>query len=613
MVVSRSTLTRALWLPVAAALLFGCVAARSGDVISTIAGAGGETKDNGDGGPALAASLLYPSCLGVTSNGNLCIATQGRVRLVTAPIPPGVINTIAGGGSSTADNVAATTAALDAPTGLAVGQTTGDIYVASASVVRRLRWDAASNGYLILTVAGGGAQTRDTLKEGILAVGNPAATNNMGDLLGAYLVITGIAVDPAERFLYIACNAAVRRVDLQTGRIYTVAGITALPKAATTPPDAPAGTLDVNTAYNQTGFAGDGGPANAAKLSGASGMAFDAAGNLLVADTGNSRIRRIAAAGGAIDPATSVISTVAGSDASTLGDGAAATAAGLPSPTAVALDPAGNIFIVSGYRLRRVDAASGNISTIAGTGVQGLYGDGGLATNAMISATTGLAYDATAGCVYIDARPFCRVQRVGPPISGLATTDSDGDGFPDTVETLAGSSPSDATSTPFGGKAGTRVAMDRAYRTKITINLKTPAKSQIQMLNMLSDAAIANLSGKVIVDLAGVAKLLQADGKNSAKAADRSAWLRLSQRKQDWNGTLTSFSFLSLNMRADFSGPASLNLTPFQSASYGSAGPRAVPVAIYVIDTATIYWTCDQVTVNAWRTSSGTLKALKVK
>jgi sugar lactone lactonase YvrE len=135
-------------------------------------------------------------------------------------------------------------------------------------------------------------------------------------------------------------------------------------------------------------------------------VALDAAGNLYIADRDNNRVRRISAA-------TGIITTVAGTGALGYGgDGGPATSAILNRPIAVALDGAGNLYIADWFnnRVRKVDT-TGVITTVAGTGTAGFAGDGGAATSALLRDPTGVAVDA-AGNLYIADRVNARVRRV---------------------------------------------------------------------------------------------------------------------------------------------------------------------------------------------------------
>jgi trimeric autotransporter adhesin len=162
------------------------------------------------------------------------------------------------------------------------------------------------------------------------------------------------------------------------------------------------------------GFGGDGGPATDAEIASPSGLATDAAGNLYIADNGNNRIRKVDVNG--------VITTVAGGGASGLGDGGPATNAELVSPVGVALDAAGNLYIAdSGNgRIRKVDV-NGVITTVAGGGVGNIYsvGDGGPATNAWLSSPVGVALDAP-GNLYIADSGNGRIRKVD--VNGVITT-----------------------------------------------------------------------------------------------------------------------------------------------------------------------------------------------
>jgi trimeric autotransporter adhesin len=146
-----------------------------------------------------------------------------------------------------------------------------------------------------------------------------------------------------------------------------------------------------NTVMSHTG---DGGPASAATMVRPAGIAFDAAGNLYIADGQGNDIRKISASG--------IISTVAGTDtAGYSGDGGQATAAMLNDPIGVAVDNIGNIYVAdSGNNVIRKINTSGVISTFAGTGVSGYSGDGGPAINAKLAGPIGIAADA-AGNIFV--------------------------------------------------------------------------------------------------------------------------------------------------------------------------------------------------------------------
>ena len=123
-------------------------------------------------------------------------------------------------------------------------------------------------------------------------------------------------------------------------------------------------------------------------------MAVDAQGNLYIADTGNNRIRRV-------DAATGVITTVAGDGTNRFGgDGGPAVNASLSSPRGVAVDAAGNLFLTDTFnsRIRRVDVGTGVITTVAGNGSIWGVEDGGPATNAPWVSPTGWRWTRRATC-----------------------------------------------------------------------------------------------------------------------------------------------------------------------------------------------------------------------
>jgi len=177
------------------------------------------------------------------------------------------------------------------------------------------------------------------------------------------------------------------------------------------------------------GSGGDGGPATAAEFRGPNRLVLDTAGNLFIADSSGNKIRRA-------DAATGIITTVAGTGASGFGgDGGLATVAELNLPRGLVVDAAGNLFIADTFnnRIRRVDATTGIITTVAGTGTGagfgagagGFSGDGGLATAAELDFPQALAMDA-AGDLFIADAANNRIRRVDAT-TGIITTVATGE------------------------------------------------------------------------------------------------------------------------------------------------------------------------------------------
>ena len=351
------------------------VDAASGN-ISTIAGTGTQGF-SGDGGPAAAAQLSFPYGTAVDGAGNLYIADKEnqRIRKVDAA---GNISTFAGSGT-TGDGGAASAAQLRQARGIAADDT-GNLYIAGRHRIRRV--DAASG--VISTIAGTGAA-------GFGGDGGPAAAAQLN-------FPHQLSVDGAGN-VYIADrdNQRIRKVDAATGDISTIAGTGA------------------------GGFGGDGGPAAAAQLNAPSDATLDAAGNVYIADRINQRIRKV-------DAASGVISTIAGTGAGGFGgDGGPAAAAQFNFPNSAALDAAGNVYIADreNHRIRRVDAASGEISTVAGTGEAGFSGDGGPAAAAQLRLPRDTAVDA-AGNLYIADTNNRRIRKVDAATGNISTIAGNG-------------------------------------------------------------------------------------------------------------------------------------------------------------------------------------------
>jgi photosystem II stability/assembly factor-like uncharacterized protein len=187
------------------------------------------------------------------------------------------------------------------------------------------------------------------------------------------------------------------------------------------------GKLETVAGTGVAGFAGDGGPAMNAELAFPSGVAVNRNGDIFIADYQNCRIRKI-------DAKTQVITTIAGSgECASKGDGGPAIQASLNYPGSMALDSAGNLFFVEGAtdRVRRIDA-HGIITTYAGTG-QGYSGDGGPATKATLNNPAGLAVDSE-GALYISEYVNNRIRRVDP-MTHIITTIA-GNGTPRRIDVV---------------------------------------------------------------------------------------------------------------------------------------------------------------------------------
>jgi uncharacterized protein (TIGR03437 family) len=351
--------------------------------ISTVAG-NGTNGFSGDGSTAINAEMNSPTGLALDSAGNLYIADSlnCRIRKVTSG---GNISTIVGNGtlSYSGDGGLASQAQLNAPQGVAA-DAAGNLYVADTlnNVVRKV----SPNG-TIANFAGNG---------GVGSSGDGSAATS-AQLHGPQ----GLAVDASGNvFIADTLNAKVRKVSA-SGIISTVAG---------------SGT---------PGYGGDGGAAASAQLNLPIGVAVDSSGNLYIADFGNSRVREVSASG--------AITTVAGSGSNGYsGDGGQAVKAQLNGPQGVAVDAAGDLFIAdTENNLIREVTPGGVISTVAGNGVSGYSGDGGLATSAQVGNPVSVTVDAAGNIYTVDAS--ARVRQVYPngriaTIAGNGSLGYSGDG-----------------------------------------------------------------------------------------------------------------------------------------------------------------------------------------
>ncbi len=289
-----------------------------------------------------------------------------------------IITTIAGNGTAgfSGDGGVATSALFNKTYSVALDKS-GNVYVVD-QVNNRIRKITSSTGF-VTTVAGNGIA-------GFSGDGGLATNANLNQP-------TDVAVDNSGN-LYISdyFNYRIRKVSASTGLITTIAG---------------------------TGigiFNGDGIVATSANIGSPTGIALDKLGNVYFSDNYTSRVRKV-------NTSTGIISTVAGTGtAGFSGDGGAAATANINQPYAVAVDSVGNVYIAdyTNQRIRKVDAASGVITTIAGTGTAGFDGDGGIATAAKIYYPAGIKVDSY-GNIFIPDASYQRIRKIDKSTGVIST------------------------------------------------------------------------------------------------------------------------------------------------------------------------------------------------
>ena len=312
--------------------------------VSTVAG-NGTAGFSGDGGPASASRLNQPRDSAIGPDGSVYVADtyNNRIRRIA---PDGTVTTFAGNGNASynGDSRPATTASVSWPHDVTV-DSAGVVYIADSDHhrIRRVGLDG-----VITTIAG---------------TGTPGSTGEGGPATSARLKNPKTVAVFGDGLYTAGLDNLVRRIDLTSGIITTVAGTGA------------------------AGYSGDGGSARLARLNGPQRLELDPLGNLYVADTLNHVVRRV-------DAATGVIRTVAGTGGAEglRGDNGPATAALLDHPRGLTLEGPSILYIADSdnHRVRMVDLVTGTIITVAGTSA-GYAGNGGTAGSSRLRQPRGLS------------------------------------------------------------------------------------------------------------------------------------------------------------------------------------------------------------------------------
>ena len=346
--------------------------------ITTIAG-NGTGGFYGDGGVATNAELYVPGQLIVDENGNIYLTDASNNRIRKINNSTGFISTVAGNGTAgyNGDNIAATNATLDHPSGIALDKS-GNIFVTDF-FNNRVRKITTSG--VISTIAGNGGV-------GFSGDNVQATSATIGDPLG-------IDLDTSGNIYFTDGNQRVRKVST-SGIITTVAG------------------------NGSAGYGGDGGQATLTMLHNPHGIHVDCEGNIYIADMDNRRVRKVSPTG--------EISTIAGDGLSGYsGDGFNATSARI-YPTDIVKDKFGNIFVsdFGSSTIRRI-SVDNIITTIVGNGIMGYNGDNISATNCKLYQPFGVALD-TCENIYIADSYNHRIRKVTYPSCNYLTV-------PDIVQT----------------------------------------------------------------------------------------------------------------------------------------------------------------------------------
>ncbi len=368
---------------------------------------------HGDGGPASEAGFFHNEHLAFDSNGDLYVCDNSNNRIRKIDMETGIITTVLGNGmpASNGDGGPATEASTLMPDALCF-DVQDNMYVGEKYGYKVRKVDAETG--IVTTLVGNGVPGYG--EEGL--PGSETACNS---------VEAGIWADPNGTVFWCDCSGRVRRYDGATGIVTTVLGGTSVhdgepatdgflcaPQSVSTGPDGQIFIADMMTHRvrgidPETGvirtvagngaraYGGDGGPADKAYLSNPNDVSTDSKGRVVIADTRHGYVRRVDADG--------TISTIAGTGLQwDKGDGGPAVSACFMETHAVAHGPNDDIYVADATigRIRKIDASTGIITTVAGTGSPGYSGDGGPAVGARIGAPTNIRFDAAGNMYFAD-------------------------------------------------------------------------------------------------------------------------------------------------------------------------------------------------------------------
>jgi sugar lactone lactonase YvrE len=352
-----------------------------GNKVTTLAG-NGVKKFGGDGGPASGAKIEFPHGIDVDSKDNVIFADKAhyRIRKIT---PQGIISTIVGSGirGNIGDGGPALKASIH-PFRMRLNDKDEIFFLSPSgfvSLVRKVNTKGIINEYITTGDA--------DYQKAVMASGSGVSTKSNITVISQFSDL----IPDKKGNLYLAdrINHQIRKLSPK-GKIKTIAG-----------------TGDSN-------YFGDGGPATEAAFRDPAAITLDEAGNLYVADAANNMVRKIDTKG--------IITTIAGNGKhKDLGDGGPALKASLRSIDSLAFNPAGELHIVetNTHHIRKIKK-DGTIVTVAGRpGIQGDFGDGRLATKAMLKQPADIAFDSK-GNMYITDMGNNKIRKVDT--QGIITT-----------------------------------------------------------------------------------------------------------------------------------------------------------------------------------------------